>query len=194
MRFMPHRTSAIVAAMLTRFALLLLVLPTAARADDKLEPVDADPPRPRAQLQIDGGLSVIGPGYEHPITQHISVQVEAFVFGTYFLPWFDAGEDMKGFGAGVRPTWFARPSRRGLYVAPYFRFVAVDDEAIANPSGVGFTAGAFVGWAFRPGKRIDVRIGGGAQYIYAKADGAMDEELTSSTPFLAIDAVLGYRL
>ena len=149
---------------------------------------------PRPQLQIDGGLSVIGPAYEHPLTAHVSLGVEAFVFGTYFLPWFDAGEEKRGFGAGVRPTWFARPCHAGLYVAPYVRFVAVDDTAIASPTGTGFTAGAFVGWAFRPTARIDLRFGLGAQYIYARADGPMDARLESSTPFVAIDAVLGYRL
>lgn len=165
-----------------RTALLLLVLAGTAHAEL------------RPQLQIDGGLSVIGAGYEHPVTKQIAVQLEAFVFGTYFLPWFDAGEDMKGFGGGVRPTWFAHETGHGLYVAPYFRFVAVDDASIPSPSGSGFTTGVFVGWAFALSARLDLRIGGGAQYIYAKADDDMDQRIESSTPFLALDAVLGYRL
>ena len=148
----------------------------------------------RPQLQIDGGLSVIGPAYEHPITKHLAVHLEAFVFGTYFLPWFDAGEDVKGFGAGVRPTWFARASGRGLYVAPYFRVVGVDDESIPSPSGIGFTTGAFVGWAVGLGKRLDLRVGAGAQYIHFHADGPGGERISSSTPFVGLDAVIGYRL
>jgi hypothetical protein len=161
---------------------LLLASATAAHADEL-----------RPQLQVDGGLSVIGPAYEHPIAAHFAVGVEAFVFGTYFLPWFDAGEDVKGFGAGVRPTWFARESGRGLYVAPYFRVVGVDDESIGGASGIGFTTGAFVGWAFALGEKMDLRIGGGAQYVHFHADGP-DGRISTSTPFVALDAVFGYRL
>ncbi len=133
---------------------------------------------------------MIGPGYEHPIADHISVQAEAFVFGTYFLPWFDLGEDLKGFGAGIRTTWFARTSGRGLYVTPYLRGAIVDDTAIFGASGRGFSAGFFVGWAFGLTRTLDLRVGAGAQYIHA------DTETTDSfgTPFVAIDATLGYRL
>lgn len=150
-------------------------------------PVFADELRP--QVQIDGGLSVIGPGYEHPITAHVAAQVEVFVFGTYFLPWFDAGHDVKGFGAGLRPTWFSRTDGRGLYVSPYVRGVLVDEESIAGADGSGLTAGVFAGWAFRLSEKLDLRIGAGIQYIFTDVG-----ELRTSTPFAAIDAVLGYRL
>lgn len=170
-----------------RRALLVLSLATPASAE-VLEPETLRP-----QLQIDGGLSVIGPAYEQPITAHLAVHLEVFVFGTYFLPWFDAGEQVRGFGAGVRPTWFARTSGRGLYVAPYFRVVGVDDESITAASGTGFATGAFVGWAFGLGEKLDLRIGGGAQYIHFRADGP-DGRISTSTPFVALDAVLCYRL
>ncbi|MDQ3339179.1 MAG: hypothetical protein M4D80_28795 [Myxococcota bacterium] len=165
-----------------RCAWLVLLFASTASADEL-----------RPQLQIDGGLSVIGPAYEHPITKHIAVSVEVFIFGTYFLPWFDAGEDVKGFGGGVRPTWFARESGHGLYVAPYFRVVGVDDESIGGASGMGFTTGVFVGWAFRLSEKLDLRLGGGAQYIRFRADGP-DGQLSTGTPFVAIDGLLGYRL
>ena len=168
--------------MLRAWLVVMLSLAVPARADEL-----------RPQLQIDGGLSVIGPAYEHPIASRLAVHVEAFVFGTYFLPWFDAGDQVRGFGAGVRPTWFAHASGRGLYVAPYFRVVGVDDASIADPSGIGFTTGAFVGWAFGLSDRLDLRLGAGAQYIHFHADGE-DGRLSTSTPFVAIDAVLGYRL
>jgi hypothetical protein len=148
----------------------------------------------RPQLQIDGGLSVIGPAYEHPITKQIAVSVEAFVFGTYFLPWFDAGPAMRGFGGGVRPTWFARASGRGFYVAPYVRVVGVDDVSIPSPTGIGVTTGVFAGWAFALGEKWDLRLGAGAQYIHLRADDDMGERISASTPFVAIDALLGYRL
>ncbi|MBA3391305.1 MAG: hypothetical protein H0T89_01615 [Deltaproteobacteria bacterium] len=154
----------------------------------------------RPQVQLDGGLSVIGLGYEHPVTAHIAIGVEAFVFGTYFLPWFDAGDKVAGFGGGIRPTWFARESGRGLYVAPYFRLVGVGEE-IPSADGIGFATGVFVGWAFQLSSRLDLRIGGGGQFIHFHADGQADgqadgktERLTANTPFIALDAVLGYRL
>jgi hypothetical protein len=163
-----------------RVALLTLLVPAIATAEPERGP----------QLQIDGGLSVIGPGYEHPLGKHVSVQIEAFVFGTYFLPWFDLGEDVKGFGAGLRPTWFARESGLGFYVTPYLRGVIVDDESIVGATGRGFSVGIFAGWAFRLSPTLDLRVGGGAQYIQAST------EMTDSfgTPFVALDATLGYRL
>jgi hypothetical protein len=141
------------------------------------------------QLQIDGGLSVIGAGYEQPILDRVSLAIEAFAFGTYFLPWFDLGDDVKGMGAGLRPTWFARADGRGLYVTPYIRAMLVDDASITGADGFAISSGAFVGWAFGIGERLDLRVGGGVQYIYAKVD-----ELSFGTPFVALDAVLGYRL
>lgn len=163
-----------------RVLLALLVVPAIASAE----------PERGGQIQIDGGLSVIGAGYEHPLGAHVSLQAEMFVFGTYFLPWFDLGEDVKGFGAGIRGTWFARPSGHGFYVTPYLRGVIVDDESIVGATGRGFSAGFFAGWAFRLGQKLDLRVGAGAQYIRAHT------EMTESfgTPFVALDATLGYRL
>jgi hypothetical protein len=146
----------------------------------------------RRQVQIDGGLSVIGAGYEHPLGAHVALQGEAFIFGTYFLPWFDLGDDAKGFGFGVRPTWFARETGRGFYVTPFFRGVAVDADSF-SPSGIGFESGVFAGWAFSLSDTLDLRVGGGAQYIHFDVD-TNGEHRSSSTPFVALDAVLGWRL
>lgn len=165
-----------------RFILALLLVPAIASAEPR-----------GGQLQIDGGLSVIGAGYEHALASHLSVQAEAFVFGTYFLPWFDLGEDTKGFGAGVRATWFAHESGRGLYVTPYLRGVYVDDTSLTDPSGGGFTTGVFVGWAFGLSAKLDLRIGAGVQYIRAHVE--TDAGRASfDTPFVALDTILGYRL
>ena len=162
-----------------RCILALVLAPTIASADSQLT----------RQLQIDGGLSVIGVGYEQPILDRVSIGVETFVFGTYFLPWFDLGEDVKGLGAGLRPTWFARANGRGLYVAPYVRAMVVDDESLVGADGFAISTGAFVGWAFGLSERLDLRVGGGVQYIHAKVD-----DISFGTPFVAIDALLGYRL
>ncbi len=158
-------------------------------------PAAADLPRllPRPQLQVDGGLTVIGPAYEHPLAEHWAVAGEAFVFGTYFLPWFDLGDDTIGVGAGVRATWLADPSGRGLYVTPYLRAAAVraqDDDA----GGLAITAGVFVGWAIGLTDRLDLRLGLGAQYLRVAVDPEAGPERVSSTPFPAIDATLGWRL
>jgi hypothetical protein len=153
----------------------------------------AEPESRGPQLQIDGGLSVIGPGYEHPLGEHVSLQAEVFIFGTYFLPWFDLGEEVKGFGAGLRPTWFANADGHGLYVTPYVRGAIVDDEAIFGASGLALTAGAFVGWAFALSDKLDLRLGGGVQYIHAHVETDTGDE-RFGTPFVAIDGTLGYRL
>jgi len=147
----------------------------------------------RPQAQIDGGLSVIGAGYEHPLGTHVALQGELFIFGTYFLPWFDLGDESTGFGFGVRPTWFAREDGHGFYVTPFFRGVAVDGDSF-SPTGIGFETGVFAGWAFSLSSKLDLRVGGGAQYIHFHIDDAQGARQSSSTPFVALDAVLGYRL
>jgi hypothetical protein len=147
----------------------------------------------RPQLQIDGGLSVIGAGYEQPLGTHIALQAETFIFGTYFLPWFDRGHDVKGIGVGLRPTWFANESGHGLYVTPFVRAMSVGKGSPFGADGEALETGAFVGWAFRLATKLDLRVGGGVQYIYSHAV-VEDQVFTTSTPFVAIDAVLGWRL
>jgi hypothetical protein len=162
--------------------ILLLLLGTA--------PVSADTPAElRPQLHADLGLSVVGFGYEHPLTAQVAVAGQAGIFGTYFLPWFDRGDDVKGLQAGTRVTWFARPTGRGLYVAPYLRGVAVRGESGGvTGDGVGLTVGAFAGWVFGLTEKLDLRAGAGAQYIYFDAD-----PVAASTPFVALDMLVGYR-
>jgi hypothetical protein len=146
----------------------------------------------RPQLQLDGGLSVAGAGYEHPISGHVALQAETFVFGTYFLPWFDRGDEVRGFGGGLRVSYFPRDDGRGLYITPYLRAARVAGTGPSDTKGGGVAVepGAFVGYAFRLSPRFDLRVGGGVQYIYI--DG--DDGLRARTPFIALDAVLGFRL
>ncbi len=147
--------------------------------DDELKPAFA----------ADLGLSVIGLAYEQPIIGHVAIMGEAEIFGTYFLPWFDRGDNVQGVGVGLRPTWFANASEHGLYIAPYVRGVGVrGSKGGVTGTGVGFTAGAFVGWAFGLTGKLDLRVGGGAQYIQFDAD-----PYKASTPFVALDLVLAYR-
>ena len=145
----------------------------------------------RPQAQADLGLTVIHVGYEEPMSEHWAIQVEGGIFGTYFLPWFDLGDDVRGFGGGARVTWFSRRSGRGPYIAPYLRAsrISGEDEAGEDHNGVGIAAGAFVGWAFGLTDRLDLRVGAGAQYIDLDAP-----PLGASTPFVALDLVIGYRL
>lgn len=166
-------------------ALGMVGTPSAAEADPATE-------AGRSQVQLDLGLAVIAAGYEHPVGGRLAIQGEAFVFGKYFLPWFDAGDDVVGAGAGVRATWFRSPGARGLYVAPFVRIARVSGEldgGEASGAGAAISGGAFVGWAFRPTRKLDLRIGGGVQYIHFDAG-----SLSASTPFVALDAVVGYRL
>jgi hypothetical protein len=140
----------------------------------------------KPQLQADLGLAVVGAAYEHPVAEHVSLQIEAQIFGTYFLPWFSAGTNVTGFGGELRPTWFARPTGRGLYLAPYLR---IDRVSADSSHATGFCAGVFAGWAFRLSHELDLRVGGGAQYMRYKS-GTID----IATPFVALDLVVGYRL
>jgi hypothetical protein len=170
-------------------AAVLFLMPGDARAEYR--PV---PPALSPSVQADLGLSVIGLGYEHPVAGQVSLQVEANLFSTWFAPVFDVGDDVIGFGGGVRATWFARETGHGLYVTPYVRVSRVtgerDDE---KGTGVGFSAGAFVGWALGLGEKIDLRLGAGAQYIsYAVDTDAGEVEV--KTPFVALDVLLAYKL
>jgi hypothetical protein len=149
----------------------------------------ADDPLPR-EAHADLGLSVVGFGYERPVAPHVAVEAQGGIFGTYFLPWFDLGDDVKGLQIGGRVTWFARTSGRGFYVAPYLRGVAVQGSYDGTTGkGVGFTGGCFAGWAFALTPRLDLRLGAGAQYIYFDA-----RPVDASTPFVALDVLVGYRL
>jgi hypothetical protein len=153
-------------------------------------PAVADPAALRPQAHADLGVSVVGFGYERPLTPHVAVAAQAGIFGTYFLPWFDLGDDVQGLQVGTRVTWFARTSGHGFYVAPYLRGVAVRGEKNGETGeGVGFTAGVFAGWAFTITTRLDLRVGAGAQLIHFDAS-----PLTASTPFVALDVLVGYRL
>lgn len=164
----------------------LVLAPGAARAD-------AGATTPRAQLQADLGLSVICVGYEHPLSAHLAVFAGAGIFGTYFLPWFDLGDDTVGGAGDVRVTWFARGDGRGLYVTPYARagYASGDDaDTGAHGGGPVVTAGAFVGYAFGLTARLDLRVGAGAQFIYIGGD----NDVGARTPFAALDLALGVRL
>ena len=73
------------------------------------------------------------------------------------------------------------------------RLAALRVGLLGAYTGRGFTAGIFAGWAFGLTDTLDLRVGLGAQYIRFSVDTAAGE-LSTSTPFIAIDAVLGYRL
>ncbi len=150
---------------------------------------------PRSQIQADLGLSVICVGYEWPMwNQPVSIFVGGGIFGTYFLPWFDRGDETIGGVGDLRITWFPRSEDgRGLYVTPYVRagYASGDDEDTgAHGSGTVVTTGAFVGYAFRLSNRLDLRLGAGGQYIYIGGKNGVG----ASTPFVALDIALGFRL
>ena len=146
------------------------------------------------QIQADVGLSVIQLAYEHRLGRHVSASLSAGIFGSYFLPWFDLGDDVIGVGGGLRVTWFSRPSGRGFYLASYVRGHRVTgDHDDMHGSGFGFTAGAFAGWAFGLGDKLDLRAGVGAQFIDHYIDTPAGRS-TSRTPFVGLDLVVAYRL
>jgi len=145
------------------------------------------------QLQADLGLSVIAAGYEKTVSTRLAVAVEGGVFGTYFLPWFDLGDRTVGGIGGLRATIFAQSDNRGIYITPYIRAgytSGEDEETGMKGGGFAMTTGLFVGYVFRPIRQLDLRIGAGAQYIYIDGDNGVE----ASTPFVALDFTVGYRL
>jgi len=139
-----------------------------------------------AQLQADLGLAVIGAGYEQPVGEHVGVMAEAQIVGTYFLPWFDAGDDVIGVGGEVRASWFRDARHRGLYAAGTFRVDRVADD---TTHAVGWCAGLLAGYAFGATDKLDVRVGAGAQWMHYQSS-----TIDIDTPFVTIDLVVGWRL
>ena len=162
--------------------------------------VEPPPPPPppiayRPQLQLDLGLAVAGVAFEHPIGPRFAIQLGVQVFSTYFAPWFDAGDKVQGGGGSLRATYFFARGGRGAYVAPFLRVARVtgEHETGASGSGVGFSTGAWGGYAFRLSPKFDVRLGAGLQYMRYLVDTSAGR-VGLSTPFIALDIVIGYRL
>lgn len=174
----PRPRGGLVAAMRSLVVLVVLLLASSARAD---------------QVQADLGLSVIAGAYEHKLSTRTAIAVEGGVFGSYFLPWFDLGDKTVGGIGGLRGTVFAQSDNRGLYITPYLRAgytKGEDEDTGAKGGGAVITFGAFVGYVFRPLTSLDMRVGAGAQYIYIDGDNGVE----ASTPFIALDFTLGYKL
>jgi hypothetical protein len=151
----------------------------------------AEPPQP--QLQADLGLSVAAIGYEHPLGAHVSAMIGGGLFGTYFLPWFDLGDNVVGAVGDLRVTWFPRDHEHGIYVTPYVRAgyaSGTHEDTMVDGAGLVLTTGLFIGYGVRLTDKLDLRVGAGGQYIYIR--GAHD--VGASTPFVALDTTLGFRL
>lgn len=163
-------------------ALLIGCCPALAVADDHVS-------ERSAELQIDGGLSVIATGVEVPVSSHWSAMLGAGLFGSYFLPWFDAGDETIGVIADARVTWFRRTHGSSLYITPYVRTgvtSGTNDDLHRDGRGPVVTGGFFIGYAFDL-SHADLRLGVGAQYIYIDAS----NEIGASTFFPAIDITVG---
>ncbi|HEY4178148.1 MAG TPA: hypothetical protein VGM90_14980 [Kofleriaceae bacterium] len=164
--------------------LLIACAPTIALADEHISE------RP-VEIQIDGGLSVIAAGVEVPVSPHWSAMLGAGIFGSYFLPWFDVGDNTIGVIADARVTWFHRTHGSSLYITPYVRTgvtKGTNDDLQRDGSGPVLTGGFFVGYAFDL-SHVDLRLGVGAQYIYIDGSNGID----ASTVFPALDFTLGFH-
>lgn len=165
--------------------LLAIATPAAAQPGDIVDPAGS-------QVQLDLGLSVITVNYELPVAQRVSLSVGAGVFSTWFAPVFGVGDAFIGPGGEVRVTRWFSDDNHGLYVTPFVRVsraTGEDEDMTVEGTAFGFTAGAIVGWALPLTSRLDLRLGVGPKYIRFVAD-----DVSVSTPFVTIDAVLGYRL
>ncbi len=170
-------------------ALLLLVTPTAA-ADEEHSSVAKQTARPNA-IQLDLGLAVVGLAYERMVERRLALQVEAQIFGTWFGPIVDL-PNFTGYGGQVRPTIFlTEDGPRGVYVSPFLRVNRVFKEIDGiDGSGVGFSTGAFAGYAFLLADRFQLRLGAGAQFMsYRVQAGSRLASFQSFFP--GIDLVVG---
>ncbi len=166
----------------------ILVGLTASATAHANSPPDAGEYHLQPEVEADVGLSVLGLGYEHPVATHVSVGAMAGITSTYFSPWFDQGDRTDGYVLGVRATWFAQETGRGLYVAPFLRGARITTDA-ERGSGLGVAGGVFVGWDWRVGRRVDVRVGAGAQYLDYRVHGTGID-----APFIALDGMIAYPL
>lgn len=158
-----------------RLAALVIVVMVAAGGVARADSVVADV-----------GLSVVHAGYEHDFGPKVAVAVTAGIFGTYFLPWFDLGDNVIGVGGGLRATYFFRDGQRGPYLAAYSRAQRTSGDHDGDTvTGFGITAGAFAGWDWQVSRHIDIRAGLGAQWIH---------QPNTDTPFIGIDGLVGWRL
>lgn len=155
--------------------------------------VPPEPESPRANaVQADLGLGVVGIGYERVLHEKVALQLSAHVFGTWWGPTFD-WPNFTGFGGQIRPTFFVTDDApRGVYLAPFFRAERVSAKANdVTGHGFGFSAGGFVGYSFMLGHAVNLRIGGGAQYMSYAVD-AGDVRLEWKRIHPALDLLLGY--
>lgn len=143
-------------------------------------------------VQLDLGLAVVGVAYERVIARRVAVQSSVHVFGTWFGPIVDQ-PNFRGLGVQLRPSFFlTEDAPTGVYVAPFLRVEQVTAEADGKEgSGLGWSAGAFLGYAFALGSRFSARVGAGVQYMHYVVD-ARGTRVAFDTPFPAIDLVVGY--
>jgi hypothetical protein len=157
------------------------------------QPADLPSPMP-PQVQLDLGLSVITLNYEHPLPANLALAVGVGVFSTWFAPVFDVGDKFIGPGAELRLTRFFTDDGRGLYAGPFVRVSRAKGEREVEDTTLegttfGFTVGAVAGYGIGLTERLDLRLGLGAQYMRFVTD-----DVEVNTPFVVLDAVLGYRL
>lgn len=151
-----------------------------------------EPARRLNAVQLDLGLAVIGLAYERVFNRWFATQIEAHIFGTWFGPMFDE-PNLRGLGGQVRPSFFLTgDAPRGVYLAPFFRAERVTAEVDdAEGSAVGFSSGAFAGYSFLFGERVNLRLGAGAQYMSYVVD-VQGTRVAFKTLFPAIDLVVGF--
>lgn len=166
--------------------LTLLLLSATASADEAAHPM---------QIQADVGLAVVAVGVERLVAPQLAIQAEAFITGTYFLPWFDLGADTRGFGGGVRATWLEHPDARGLYGVALVRLSGVHTDT--GDTFLMTEVGLAAGYAFPITQRLELRLGVGVVLFHGhgteRSTGVTDEARVNA-PMLQLDAVLGYRL
>ncbi|MBX3229804.1 MAG: hypothetical protein KIT84_05675 [Labilithrix sp.] len=155
----------------------------------------AETPQPQAQpknaVLLDLGLAVVGLAFERTFERQLAFQVTGHVFGTWFGPAVDK-PNLSGLGGGVRATWFfTHDAPRGLYVAPFLRVDRVTVDEPGAERAWGYSTGAFAGWSWLFADHVNVRVGGGLQWLaYEVPVGARRDSFRGFFP--ALDLVVGY--
>ena len=168
------------------FALASLVSAPASAAPESAAPAPST--SRRNAIQADLGLAVVGLAYERVVHDRVAVQVEAQVFGIWW-----ADPKFRGFGGQLRPSFFLTDvAPHGVYLAPFVRVDRVQSSADGpSGTGVGWSAGAFVGYSFLFGDAVNLRLGAGAQYMSYAVD-AGPIRIEWKKPYPALDLVVGY--
>jgi len=120
-------------------------------------------------LNILGGS--VGIQYERVVVRWLSIAIGVSFYDSAMDPINSSDVDVIGGGLTVQPRFYLllRGAPRGLYLSPVvsvFYLSAPETDLTYAVSGVGYSVGGLLGWAWQIGWGLNVKLGLGAQYIH----------------------------